>query len=107
MITPVWLLLKREMRQSVRRWSDLISPLVFFVLVSSLFPLAISPAADVLRQVGPGVLWVAALLSMLPFEIEPPTPFSTSNFITSPQLAALSSSGNSHCHMTFRKEVVT
>ena len=65
MITPVWLLLKREMRQSVRRWSDLISPLVFFVLVSSLFPLAISPAADVLRQVGPGVLWVAALLSML------------------------------------------
>ena len=65
MITPVWLLLKREMRQSVRRWSDLISPLVFFVLVSSLFPLAISPAPDVLRQVGPGVLWVAALLSML------------------------------------------
>lgn len=65
MIAPVWLLLKREMRQSFRRWSDLISPLVFFVLVSSLFPLAISPAADVLRQIGPGVLWVAALLSML------------------------------------------
>ena len=65
MIAPVWLLLQREMRQSFRRWSDLISPLVFFVVVASLFPLAISPAADVLRQVGPGVLWVAALLSML------------------------------------------
>jgi heme exporter protein B len=65
MIAPVWLLLKREMLQSFRRWSDLASPLVFFVVVSSLFPLAISPAPDVLRQVGPGVLWVAALLAIL------------------------------------------
>lgn len=65
MIAPVWLLLQREMRQSFRRRSDLISPLVFFVVVATLFPLAISPATDVLRQVGPGVLWVAALLSML------------------------------------------
>jgi heme exporter protein B len=65
MIAPVWLLLKREMLQSFRRWSDLLSPLVFFIVVSSLFPLAISPAPDILRQVGPGVLWVAALLAIL------------------------------------------
>jgi heme exporter protein B len=65
MLKPLWVLLKREMQQSVRRWSDLISPLVFFVVVSSLFPLAISPSPDVLRQVGPGVLWVAALLALL------------------------------------------
>ncbi len=65
MIAPVWLLLKREMLQSFRLWSDLASPLVFFIVVSSLFPLAISPAPDVLRQVGPGVLWVAALLAIL------------------------------------------
>jgi heme exporter protein B len=65
MIRPLWIVLKREMQQSFRRWSDLISPLVFFVVVASLFPLAISPAPDVLQQVGPGVLWVAALLALL------------------------------------------
>ena len=65
MIRPLWIVLKREMQQSFRRWSDLISPLVFFVVVASLFPLAISPAPDVLQQVGQGVLWVAALLALL------------------------------------------
>jgi len=65
MSMPTLTLLRRELLQSVRRWSDLISPLVFFIVVCSLFPLAISPSPDVLKQVGPGVLWIAALLSIL------------------------------------------
>ncbi len=65
MIAAVLLLLRRELVQSFRRWSDLASPLVFFLVVASLFPLAISPSAESLRQIGPGVLWVAALLAIL------------------------------------------
>jgi heme exporter protein B len=40
-------------------------PLVFFVMVTTLFPLALSPELSRLRDVAPGVLWVAALLSSL------------------------------------------
>jgi len=54
-----------EMQVSFRRWSDLVSPLVFFVVVVTLFPLAVSPLPEVLQQIGPGVLWVAALLAIL------------------------------------------
>jgi heme exporter protein B len=39
--------------------------LIFFVIVVTLFPLALSPTAALLREIGTGVLWVAALLSAL------------------------------------------
>ena len=48
-----------------RRFGELANPLLFFVIVVSLFPLALSPDADELRNVGTGVLWVSALLSSL------------------------------------------
>lgn len=41
------------------------SPLLFFVLVITLYPLALSPKPEVLKIVGPGVLWIAALLATL------------------------------------------
>jgi len=56
---------RRDLGIGMRRWSDVASPLVFYVLVSVLFPLALSPAQDTLRVIGPAVLWVAALLSTL------------------------------------------
>lgn len=55
----------RELLLAVRRPSDALSGLVFFILVGSLFPLAISPDAVLLRTIGPGVVWVAALLAVL------------------------------------------
>lgn len=55
----------RDLRVAFRRWSELAHPLVFFVIVVTLFPLAVSPSAAQLRDVGPGVLWVTALLSAL------------------------------------------
>jgi heme exporter protein B len=57
--------LQRDLRIAIRRWSDLTSPLMFFLMVGALFPLAVSPEASVLRQIGPGVSWVAALLATL------------------------------------------
>jgi heme exporter protein B len=57
--------LRRDLRVAFRRWSELAYPLIFFVIVVTLFPLALSPTAALLREIGTGVLWVAALLSSL------------------------------------------
>ena len=55
----------RDLRIAFRRWSELAYPLIFFVIVAALFPLALPPEASQLRDIGSGVLWVAALLSSL------------------------------------------
>jgi len=60
---------RRDLILSIRRRSDVFTALFFFVIVVSLFPLGIGPALDTLRQIAPGVVWVAALLaSMLSLE---------------------------------------
>ncbi len=59
------LMLVRDIRLALRKRGQLIQPLVFFAIVTTLFPLAISPELSRLRDVAPGVLWVAALLSSL------------------------------------------
>jgi len=58
-------ILRRDLKIAFRRTSELANPLLFFLIVASLFPLALSPDAAQLRNVGAGVLWVAALLSSL------------------------------------------
>ena len=57
--------LRRDLRVAFRRWSELAYPLIFFIIVVTLFPLALSPTVGQLREIGTGVLWVAALLSAL------------------------------------------
>jgi heme exporter protein B len=59
------LLFERDLRLAMRRWDQVGDPLVFFLMVTTLFPLALSPELSRLRDVAPGVLWVAALLSSL------------------------------------------
>ncbi|MBI4292500.1 MAG: heme exporter protein CcmB [Betaproteobacteria bacterium] len=49
----------------MRRKSDVLTTLFFFVIVSSLFPLGIGPETDMLRRIAPGVLWVGALLATM------------------------------------------
>ena len=55
----------RDLKLAFRRWSELANPLIFFIIVTSLFPLALSPDETELRAIGVGVLWVSALLSAL------------------------------------------
>ncbi len=57
--------LKRDLLLSYRRRSDLVNPLIFFLMVATLFPLGVSPEPEFLAQVAPGVVWVAALLATL------------------------------------------
>jgi heme exporter protein B len=59
------LVVARELMVAFRRWSDLVLPLVFFVIVCTLFPLAVGQNAKILQQIGPGAIWVAALLATL------------------------------------------
>lgn len=55
----------RDLRLALRHWDQVMQPLIFFVIITTLFPLAISPALDELRRIAPGILWVAAMLSSL------------------------------------------
>jgi heme exporter protein B len=59
------LVLARDIRLALRKRGQLVQPLAFFAIVTTLFPLGISPELSRLRDVAPGVLWVAALLSSL------------------------------------------
>ncbi|MDJ0919125.1 MAG: heme exporter protein CcmB [Woeseiaceae bacterium] len=65
MITAFVATTQRELLLSLRRPGDMLNPLVFFLMVSTLFPLAIGPDNETLKEIGPGVTWVAALLAML------------------------------------------
>lgn len=58
-------LVARDIRIHVRRLSEVLNPLVFFLVVISLFPMGISPSPEVLMTLAPGVIWVAALLATL------------------------------------------
>lgn len=55
----------RDLRIAQRRASDTLTPLAFFLVAASLFPLAVGPEPETLRAIAPGVLWVTALLSCL------------------------------------------
>ena len=69
MFEAMLLLIRRDLILAMRRRSDVLTTLFFFVIVVSLFPLGIGPELETLRQIAPGVFWVAALLaSMLALE---------------------------------------
>jgi heme exporter protein B len=61
--------LGRDLLLAMRRRTDVLTTLFFFVIVVSLFPLGVGTEERILRELGPGVVWVAALLaSMLALE---------------------------------------
>lgn len=55
----------RDLRLALRRRTDTLAVLVFFVMVVSLFPLGVGPEPQLLRSMAPGVVWVAALLASM------------------------------------------
>ncbi len=59
------LLLWRDLLLAFRRRTELLNPLLFFVLVTTLFPLGIGADPALLRQIAPGIIWVAALLAAM------------------------------------------
>jgi len=57
--------LRRDLRLALRRPGDAMNVLGFFVLACSMFPLAVGPQREWLARIGPGVVWVAALLAVM------------------------------------------
>jgi heme exporter protein B len=55
----------RDVSLAFKRPGDVLNPLFFFAMVSTLFPLALGPDPEQLTALGPGVVWVAALLAAL------------------------------------------
>lgn len=59
------MLLRRDLIIAIRRRAEIVNPLLFFILVTTLFPLGIGANPDLLREIAPGIIWVAALLAAL------------------------------------------
>lgn len=56
---------RRDLLLAYRRRGEAASPLVFFIMVSTLIPLGISPESARLAEIAPGIIWVMALLATL------------------------------------------
>ena len=56
-------LIRRELRLAFRQGGEIGLALGFFVLAVVLFPLGVGPEAEMLRRIGAGIIWVAALLA--------------------------------------------
>lgn len=57
--------IRRDLVLAMRRRSDVLTTLFFFIIVVSLFPLGVGPEMNLLRTMAPGVVWVAALLASM------------------------------------------
>lgn len=60
----LWII-QRDLLLAVRRQSDVLTTLFFFIIVVSLFPLSVGPEMNMLRTMAPGIVWVAALLASM------------------------------------------
>lgn len=56
-------IIRRDLLLTVRRQSDILNALLFFVIVAALFPLAMGPDKALLRSMAAGIIWVGALLA--------------------------------------------
>ena len=65
MLDLLLLVIRRDLVLAMRRRADVLTTLIFFVMVVSLFPLGVGPEMAMLRKMAAGVLWVAALLSSM------------------------------------------
>ena len=59
------LTMTRDLKMALRNPSSFLNPLMFFVISISLFPIAISPEAQTLSSIAPGIIWVITMLSVL------------------------------------------
>lgn len=65
LVSTCFTIIRYDLLMAYRRKSDWLNAWLFFVLVISLFPLAISSDSTLLHTIAPGLIWVSALLSML------------------------------------------
>ncbi|MEY3281830.1 MAG: heme exporter protein CcmB [Pseudomonadota bacterium] len=65
LLHAVGAVIKRDLLLAYRFRAELINPLAFFVMVITLFPLALGAEIALLKRIAPAIIWVAALLASL------------------------------------------
>jgi heme exporter protein B len=65
MLNFLFTVIRRDVVLAARRRGDWLTAQFFFIMVASMFPLGIGPEPAMLRSIGAGVVWVAALLACL------------------------------------------
>jgi heme exporter protein B len=65
MMTAFVAIVRRDLLLALRRRGDIANPLIFALIVISLFPLGLGPEAGALQILAPGLVWVVALLACL------------------------------------------
>jgi heme exporter protein B len=58
-------IVRRDLVLAMRRRSEIANPVLFFILVITLFPLGIGAQPKLLQAIGPGIIWVSALLATM------------------------------------------
>lgn len=64
-MTAFGAMLARELKLSLRGGGDLLTLVLFFVIVGAIVPFAVGPDKALLATIAPGVVWIAAFLAML------------------------------------------
>jgi heme exporter protein B len=63
MLTAFTGVIRRDLLLAMRNRADVLASVFFFVIVAALAPLGLGPEPAMLRTIGPGMLWIAALLA--------------------------------------------
>ncbi|KKC31708.1 heme transporter [Devosia psychrophila] len=58
-------MLARELRLALRGGGDVLTLVLFFVIVGAIVPFAVGPDRALLARIAPGIVWIAAFLAML------------------------------------------
>ncbi|MEX0859958.1 MAG: heme exporter protein CcmB [Cucumibacter sp.] len=61
-MSPFLAMLRRDLRISARTGGSILTVALFFTLVGALMPFAVGPDRALLARLGPGIVWIAALL---------------------------------------------
>lgn len=65
MFKTVFIFMRHEIITTLRHAHTWLAPIIFFVIIICLFPLAISSNKKLLAEIAPGIIWIAALLAIL------------------------------------------
>src|SRR5215217_2306478 len=58
-------MLRRELLLALRGGGDVLTLVLFFVIVGAIVPFAVGPDKVLLARIAPGIVWIAAFLAML------------------------------------------
>ncbi len=58
-------MIKRDLRLYCQQWGECLTPVFFFTVVVTLFPMGVGVAPKLLARIAPAVIWIAVVLSLL------------------------------------------